>query len=267
MSRTSVVDKSALVTGASSGIGRAIAIELARRGAHVVLVARRRERLDEVLSQIVALGRTGEIHVADLSQKSDRARLIERYLTAPSIDILVNNAGIGANGRFAEMDPQRIDAMFAVNVAAPMELSHAFARAARKRRSGAILNVASVAAATPTPFHALYASTKALFSSFSHAVLPELARSGIVVACLWPGLTDTEFFTAGRYNLKSRVYRGQRMNPEETAVIAVDGLLRGTERIIPGWSAKIAAFLAGMTPLRIAARIAGKVMSTDENPP
>jgi short-subunit dehydrogenase len=177
----------ALITGASSGIGADLAREFHRAGHALVLVARRRDRLDALAAE---LGSTARALVADLADPNAPARL---FAEIGPVDVLVNNAGFGAAGRFAKLDLATQQRMIQVNISALTALTHLFLAPMRARGYGRVLNIASTAAFQPLPGLAVYAATKAYVMSLSESLWAELEGSGVTVTCLCPGATDTEF--------------------------------------------------------------------------
>jgi short-subunit dehydrogenase len=192
----------ALVTGASSGIGTALARELAQHGHNLVLTARRVAPMEALAAQLRALGAVATVIPADLSKPGAAVTLAhdiaERGL---DIDILVNNAGLGALGRFDRMDPGRIGDMLQINIVALTELTRLLLPAMVARGHGRIMLVSSVAGFQPGPRMAVYFATKAYVTSLGEALAYELRRTGVSVTVLCPGATDTEFFVvAGAVN-------------------------------------------------------------------
>ncbi|NNE74145.1 MAG: SDR family oxidoreductase [Acidimicrobiales bacterium] len=185
----------ALVTGASSGIGLAMAQQLAERSTHLVVVARDQERLDALAVDVMTAHDVQvEVLVADLADPADLDRVAARVSAVERpIDLLVNNAGIGFDGPFADLDYAGEATVVAVNVVALHRLCHAAAQAMRDRGGGTVLNVSSVAAELVGPGSATYNATKAFVNSFSQSLAVDLADSGVVVSCLMPGMTRTEF--------------------------------------------------------------------------
>jgi len=181
----------ALVTGASTGIGREAAKQLAKRGVSLVLVARDGERLEQLASEVLV---PVEIIVADLTQPVDLERVANRLEDhdAP-IDLLVNNAGKGAGERFVEADIEELASVVSLNVVALQRLAHAAAGAMAKRGYGAILNVSSVAGFWAGPGSVTYSATKAFVTNFSRSLRLEMAARNVSVTALCPGLTRTEF--------------------------------------------------------------------------
>lgn len=242
----------ALVTGASSGLGADMARELARRGVGLVLVARRRERLEEVAAELQRdHGVEVEVEVCDLS-RSSAARDLHAALRARDrrIDILVNNAGFAAHGSFLEQSLDRLDEMVQVNVTSLLDLTHRFGRDMAERGSGWILQVASVVGIVPTPSHSVYSGTKAFVVHFSSSVSWELGEKGVHVCALCPGVTHTEFFeVAGQ---KPTLYmRIAGMRSEDVARIGVRSLLRRRHRVIAGWRNWLTVYAVRLLPHRV----------------
>ena len=190
----------ALVTGASSGIGRAIAVQLAADGSDLIVVARRRDKLDELAQELrAAHGVTVDVVVADVTDPEQLAALEDRLRTgSPSVDLLVNNAGAGGQGAFAELPLERHESQIRLNVLAPVRLTHAALGPMLARGRGGVLNVSSIAGLQPMPYVTTYAATKAYLSSFSHALHEEVRGHGVVVTNLLPGFTRTEFHDAAQ---------------------------------------------------------------------
>ena len=241
----------ALITGASSGIGREIARELAKRGVRLVISGRNYEALKELHDEIGE--RRVKIIPADLSKPEECYRL---YCEAKKydIDILVNNAGFGLFGKFAETDLEREINMISVNVTAVHILQKLFLKDFRKRDRGYILNVASSAGFMPGPYMATYYSTKNYVVRLTEAVSSELKNEGskVSVSVFCPGPVDTNFNdTAGvSFALKG-------ISAEYAAKCAVKGMFAGKTLIIPTLKMKIADYGAGFVPPMLLAKIAG----------
>ncbi|WP_062289243.1 SDR family NAD(P)-dependent oxidoreductase [Demequina phytophila] len=189
----------ALITGASSGLGAELAAQLASRGLHVALVARRADRLEELAARLRAdHGVDAFVLAEDLSRRG-AAIAVHTAMTGAGIavDVLVNNAGLGTSGDVIDTDPARIDDLLQVNIAALTGLSRLFAADMAAAGAGAILNIASVAAAIPAPHMAVYSASKAYVASFSQALAVELEGTGVRVVTALPGTTATEFAEAG----------------------------------------------------------------------
>jgi short-subunit dehydrogenase len=232
----------ALVTGASAGIGAEIARELARRGHGLILVARRKDRLDELASELKAShGVRAETLGCDLSKPASRDRLAGRVSALElDVEILVNNAGFATGGPFAKSDPARELDQIRVLVEAPVALTSAFLPAMVKRRRGGILNVASTAGMQPLPYSAGYSAAKAYMLTFSEALHQELRGSGVAVTALAPGPVDTEFWdqagwqvTGGR-SFESAFPSQTKPSARDVARAGVSGLASGSRVVVPG---------------------------------
>jgi hypothetical protein len=184
-----------LITGASSGIGEAFARALASRGASLVLVARRRDRLDALAQELKkAHGVTVTAITQDLSSPAVGAELAAAVAAAGlHLTGIINNAGFGTFGEFIEEDPERLAQEIAVDINAPVQISSAFLPDMVKEGGGFLINVASMAAYTPTPRMAVYGAAKAFVLSFTESVWAETRASGVTVFALSPGATSTEF--------------------------------------------------------------------------
>jgi hypothetical protein len=239
----------ALVTGASSGIGECIARRLAEKGVHLVLVARRGARLEDLAAELRG-GRNVEVETitADLTDESDCTR-VEARLAAPDrpIDLLVNNAGGGRLEMFPEgaaSDPER---MIRLNVSAVARLTAAVLPGMRRRRCGTILNVSSGAAFQPSPFAAVYGASKAFVTSFSEAIREENRPYGIRVTVVCPGFTRTELPHRTGFDV-DRVPRALWMTADEVARQAVAAAARGRGVHVPGILNKLGAFMGRYAP-------------------
>ncbi len=185
----------ALVTGASSGIGAVYADRLARAGHDLILVARNRQRLEALAKRITDdTGRSVEIVTADLTDKQDLARVETVLRTDASITLLVNNAGVGAAAPLLNSDVDAMDALLAINVNAPMRLAYAAAPGFVARGGGTIINIASIVAVGPEILNGVYGGSKAFVLAFSQSLHHELADKGVRVQAVLPGATATEFW-------------------------------------------------------------------------
>ncbi len=186
--------RTALITGASSGIGAEYARQLAERGYNLVLVARREAQLTALAQELHAANRIEvEVLPADLSLRDDVDRVVERIQNLPDLALLINNAGFGTVGRFAVKDPQSQVDMAELHVVTTTRLTRAALPNMLARSCGGIINVSSVAAYLPAPGNAMYASTKAWMITFSQALAREVEGTDVRVQCLLPGYTYTEF--------------------------------------------------------------------------
>jgi uncharacterized protein len=249
--------ETALVTGASSGIGEDLARLLAAGGRNVVLLARSVDKLQALAGQLSAAhGVEATVLAADLSD-SGAASQVVRTLTARgiAIDILVNNAGFGTAGSFARDDPQRQLDMLQVNVVALTALTRAFLPGMLERKRGRILNVASTAAFQPGPFMTVYYASKAYVLSFSEALSEETAGSGVTVTCLCPGPTHTGFQDRAQMH-KSRLFNMTRpMHSSDVAQAGYDAMLAGRRLVITGLMNKVVAQSIRITPRAIALKV------------
>jgi uncharacterized protein len=237
----------ALVTGASSGIGEALARRLAEEGVRLVVVARSADRLGQLAGQVPV---DVEVLPADLADASDLARVEGRlHETARPVDLVVNNAGFGANGDFLDVDPTVNDDMLAVNVTAVMRLTRAALPAMVERGHGSVMNVSSIASLQPSPGLSLYAATKAFVTTFGESLHGELAGTGVTVTTVLPGLTRTGFQTrAGyaddRHDLPDFAWQ----DPEAVAAEALAAAAKGRATVVTGLPNKILTAAVGPVP-------------------
>jgi uncharacterized protein len=251
----------ALVTGATSGIGLELATLLARDRRDVVLVARRRERLDAV-----ARGLAEEFGVRATALEVDLARPdapaeIVRELEARGIEVefLVNNAGFGIHGRFSDADPERLVEMIQVNATSLTSLTRLLLPDMLERRRGRILNVASTAAFQPGPLMAVYFATKAYVLSFSEALGNELDGTGVTATVLCPGPTITEFQKQAGIE-DAPLFSGPLVQDAATVALAgYRGMLRGKRIVIPGAGNNVLVQALRVTPRRLATAIARRI--------
>lgn len=227
----------ALITGASAGLGVDFARQLNASGARLVLVARRKERLDELAAE---LGNARALSL-DLSAADAAVRLLADLAAHDEhVDLLVNNAGFGLMGEFAKLDGAKQRQMIDLNCGVLTELSHAVLPGMLERGRGGILNVASTAAFQPGPYSAVYYATKAYVLSFTEALHEELSGSGIHVTALCPGPTRTEFFDAAGYTGASKLEKFAMASAPVVAA-GLAGLERNDPVVIPGTVNKIGA--------------------------
>ncbi|MHB1139915.1 MAG: SDR family NAD(P)-dependent oxidoreductase [Microthrixaceae bacterium] len=244
----------ALVTGASSGIGEAIARSLAAEGTDLVVVARDRARLDGLAEELRREhGVTVEVLDADLSAPVSRAAVEKRLVSADRpVDLLVNNAGFGTTGAFATLPIGREEQEVQVNVLAVMRLTSAALGPMLERGRGTVVNVSSMAGLYPTPNTATYGATKAFVSSFSAALHEELAGSGVTVTAVLPGFTRTEFQDRANWTEQASVPEAAWLSAEDVAAEALDAAAAGRPRVVPGSRYRVVA--AVTAPLSPAAR-------------
>ena len=254
----------ALITGASSGIGEVFARKLAARGRNVLLVARSEDKLITLCNE---LGRSNSIraqYVAlDLSKREAAKTLFgESAQRGLTVDMLINNAGFGSMGEFGKLDLERELNMIDLNIKSLLELTHRFLQPMIERKQGTIINVASTASFQAVPFMATYAATKAFVLSFSEALWEENRAQGIKVMALCPGVTETNFFEAARgHKPPARVSQ----TPEEVVDTAMRGLARGRSHIISGWTNFLMTQSERLAPRSLITRVAGRMMRSQSS--
>jgi uncharacterized protein len=251
----------ALVTGASSGIGEELARQLAARGTALALVARSADKLGELADELrTAHGVDVELLAADLTDETELTMVEQRVRRADApIDLLVNNAGVGQVGEFAELPVDGATTQIALNVLAPLRLTHA-ALPGLRERAGAILNVSSIAANQPVPRMATYAATKAFLTSWSGALFEELRGSGVHVTVLAPGFTRTPFVDAADAEAEaSRIPSFIWSTAEEVACAGLDGVEKGRAVVTPGPLYALGAGVSQLTPTPVVRRVVGEV--------
>lgn len=184
----------ALITGASTGIGAVYADRLARRGYDLILVARNEDRLSESAARLKSTGRRVEIIVADLTNKEDVQRVAERLRTDPTITALVNNAGLGSARKLLDEKIDDLESMIYLNVTALTRLALAALPAFISRKNGLLINIASVVALAPDLLNGTYSGTKAYVVNFTQALKNELQGTGVTIQAVLPGATATPFW-------------------------------------------------------------------------
>lgn len=252
---------SALITGASAGIGREFARQLAGRAGSLVLIARRIDRLEELRAELTKTDPNLNIHcrAVDLSQHNEVEELC-RWLEQEKIvvDFLVNNAGLGDRGPFVTAESERLRQMMAVNMVALTTLTRALLPALIESKRGAVLNVSSIAGFLPLRKLAVYAATKAYVTSFSEALRAEMRDAGVTVSALCPGPVATEFSevaqrSTGKQDKASPEFL--RVSVEEVVRAGLGGIERDKAIVIPGVVMKIAMLLVRLTPRAILRRV------------
>ena len=244
-----------LITGASAGLGAEFARQCAARGERVVLVARRKERLEELAEQIGG----AEIIVADLSEPGAGTKVVAEAMTRDLwIRTLINNAGFGLIGKFEELSLARQLEMIDLNVRALTNLTYVVLNDMRLRGEGAILNVASTAAFQPGPKMAVYFATKAFVLSLTEALHEELKPHGIKVSCLCPGPTRTEFGEVAGFG-GNGLFDHVAMNAKEVVRAGLKGLDKNRAVVVTGWMNKIVAASTRFAPRPVVRKIAGSI--------
>ncbi|WP_186447030.1 SDR family NAD(P)-dependent oxidoreductase [Mycolicibacterium porcinum] len=260
---TPTTESAALVTGASSGIGRAIAVELATAGHNLVLVARRRDRLEILADELRhRYGVQVDIGLCDLSDDADLDRLIDRLLTSGMhLNVLILCAGFGMVGPYLEHDEARLRIMLRTNIESTMSLARALMPAMAERRQGAVLLVSSMAGNQPSPSFAPYAATKAAISSLGEALHHELRSTGVTVSVLAPAHVATEFAdVADATAQQDRQPAFMTATPEQCAKSAIRALHSGKRKVTPLPQAVVLAWVASHLPRPIWFRLCGLMM-------
>lgn len=247
----------ALITGASGGIGEALAHRFAQGGYDVVLVARTESKLQALAQELSHKhGIQAQVLVYDLADPASPPQLVEQ-LTALGItvDVLVNNAGFATYGPFAELDLDRELRMLQVNIVTLTHLTRLLLPGMISRRHGRMLNVASTAAFMPGPLMAVYYASKAFVLSFSEALNNELQGSGVTVTALCPGPTSTGFQARAQMEQSRLVSGRQIMDVETVAQAGYEGLLRSRPVVIPGLMNRVQILLSRLLPRSIVPQI------------
>ena len=251
-----------VITGASSGIGADMARQLAERGYNLTIVARRRERLEELADELrEAHDIKVDVETCDLGSPQARGRLVKKLQEGEREVVgLCNNAGFGILGNFLDHDLEEETNVVKLNVDAVHELTGGFLPRMVEQGAGAVLNVASTAAFQPLPGFATYAASKAFVHSFSEAIHSELSGSGVSVTSLCPGFTRTEFDqAAGAEDAASRLPGFTWMESEDVARQAIEGMLAGRRTVVPGLINKVVSTSGRYTPRTVLLPLIGRV--------
>jgi hypothetical protein len=256
--------QTALITGASAGLGREYARLFAKDGHDLVLVARRRERLDELARELAAAqGTTCMVIAADLAAPSAGQQVADQVQSAGrSIDFLVNNAGFGRRGPFAQSDVRLQLEMIDVNMRALVELTRLFLPGMLERKQGRVLNIASIAGFVPGPFMATYYASKAFVVSFTEALAQELRGTGVTATASCPGPTATEFADVAGSG-KSNLFRRPVADAASVARHGYRAMLAGTVVAIPGLKNKLSVQSVRIAPRAVVRAIAAKLNSVE----
>ena len=246
----------ALITGASSGLGAEFAKLFAADGCDLVLIARRKERLERLAKELQAKHPIQVFVLAEDLSRPETPQRVFQDLNANEIEIetMVNCAGFGLVGTVVELSLQKQLDTVEINIATLTKLTRLFLPSMLERRSGAVLNVASTAAFQPGPNMAVYYATKAYVLSFTEALAFELRGTGVKVSCVCPGPTATEFGAASG-TANSRLLRLAMLNPTKVARQAYRGLKKGKPLVVPGLRHKLARLVVPLLPRRVVQRI------------
>lgn len=251
----------AIVTGASSGIGYEMADILATKGYPLILVARRKDRLEALKNKLTDTYNI-DVQVVAMDLSSPEAANVLHDTTVKAgwdVEILINNAGFGMQSHFFHQSMSRMAEMVQLNIIALTQLTHLYALDFVKRGGGKILQVASSASFVPTPYLSSYAATKSYVRHFSDGLGHELRGTKVSLTTLYPGFTATEFGQVAEAEVPWMVQATQT-NAREVAEAGIKGMLNGKKRVIPGWFNKLSAWSAGILPRNLMVFITGNLM-------
>jgi len=252
----------ALITGASKGIGKAFAIECAKRGFNVLLVARSEQSLKELAQQLSEQYKIqADFFATDLSLPGSAQNVYNWCIKKNyAVNILVNNAGYGLSGSLENYNGDEYINMMQVNMMVPVYLIQLFLPMLHQQPRSYILNIASTAAYQAVPYLSVYSATKAFILSYSRAIRQELKNTGISVTCISPGATDTDFTVRAKIGEKGlKAAEKFNMSPEAVAKIAIRSMLAGKAEVITGFINKLGAFMVWLLPKNLVERTAMKI--------
>jgi hypothetical protein len=249
----------AVVTGATSGIGRSFAAALAARGYDLLVTGRRREHIEAAAAEIRSIhGVAVDVRILELTDRDAMRGFVREVASREHVAVLVNNAGYGRSSPFHEDDVEAEAGMVTVHVETTLRLTHAVIPAMRRRGGGWIINVSSLASYLPLPRGAVYASTKAWMVGFSESIALELAGSGVRCQALLPGFTRTDFHRSPQYGNLDRRNRGlvRWMEPDEVVSASLRAIERGRRIVcIPGAVNRVVAAAVRLIPRRVLYRL------------
>ncbi len=252
----------ALITGASKGIGKAIAEELAKRKYNLLLIARSNDLLEKIAKDISGAYKVDvDFFAIDLSS-ADAAKKIFEWCNEKkyNIDILVNNAGYGLSGLFEKYTPEENTNMMQLNMLAPVQLCQYFLPMLKQHKKSFILNIASSAAYQAVPYLSVYAATKSFILSYSRGLRQELKNTSVSVTAISPGSTDTDFVVRAQIGEKGlKTASKVNMSAEAVAAIAVKSMFAGKAEVITGFINKLGAFMVWLMPKGLVEKTAMKI--------
>jgi short-subunit dehydrogenase len=240
----------AIVTGASSGIGNALALELVRNGAAVIALARREDRLRQLADKVAAMDRTIEIVAGDISDPETRKQVLDVAQSKfGGLDILVNNAGIGATGLFEDSNPERLRRVMEVNFFSLVEMTRSALPMLKRGEKPIVVNVSSILGHRGVPHNSEYCASKFAVQGFSEAIRAELTKSGIDVLVVSPGTTETEFFDKVIENTSEPNWpKHKAVSAEHVAAQIVRAMRQGRHEIIPYRWGRVLCWLNRLSP-------------------
>lgn len=253
----------ALITGASSGIGKAFAYELAKKGLNLVLTARSEDKLSEIVTDLKSKYKIDVLYLtADLSNPNSSQRIYDELTQKKiRIDLLINNAGFGKWNNFLDEDIQTYEQMIQLNVSSLVKLCQLFIPNMLKNKNGGIINIASTGALQPCPYIAVYCASKAFVLNFSESLYGEYLDKGIIVTGICPGNTITNFQETANANTKGMSY----VSPEEVAKKSIDALLNKKNNKIIGLGNQFQALLPRLLPRKMIIKIVKNMMNKKVN--
>ena len=255
MAKFDLTGRRAIITGASSGIGRALAIELARKGVDLVLLARRADRLEEVAAEVAKLNRRAICIAGDVTDPQARERALDAARDQlGGLDILINNAGIAAHGRFADASPGRLRPIFEVNFFAPVEFIRAAIPLLREGHDPLIVNIGSILGDRGVPHKSEYCASKFALHGFSESIRPEFARLGIDVLLAVPGPTESEHFDTLLEDQGLPWPEPERLPADQVARRIVEEMETGRDEFVVGFRSRLWLLLNRFFP-RVVDRI------------
>ncbi len=259
---TNFANKTVLLTGASGGIGLEMARVLGREGARLVLIARSVDRLEAVANEIRSMPGAGAVETisADLTRAGACDEIYRKAAGLGNIDVLINNAGVGEYGVFAEQDAGAVEQLLQLNINALTRLTRLVLPSMIARRSGRVVNIASMAGFQPFPYMTVYAASKAYVIDFSFGLYEELRGSGVGVTCICPGTTRTGFFDRGGFDHRRGEFLGMGANAADVAHECVRAIAAGKRLFVPGFNNRMASVFQRLLPARFLARMLGKFM-------
>ncbi len=248
--RRDIAESRIMITGASQGIGRALAILAAERGAKVLAAARNAELLDELAQEVRSKGGTLHTVQADVTSADDRKKMVDAAKEHfGGLDVLVNNAGIGATGHFADVSPDRLRKIMEVNVFGLTEMTRAFLPLLREGNKAAIVNISSIAGKRGIPARSEYSASKFAVQGFSEALRPEVAKDGIDVLVVCPGLTQTNFSkNMLEQKAKLNLDHERGMTAEQVAAKTLQCIERGKNEITLTFKGKLICWVNRFIP-------------------
>ncbi len=248
----------AVVTGASSGIGRALALEMAKRGWEPLLVARRAEKLDEVAKAVRDAGGKPHVLPIDVCAPDAPEKMLARAESLGTPVVLANNAGFGLYGRFIDIPREKLRSMMDLNIRALVEATHAFVPGFLERKKGHVLNIASTAGLQCGPYNQVYAATKSFVILFTEGLAVELRGTGASATVLCPGPTESEFYEIGDYaKMALAPSKAFYMSAEDVARIGVRAMVKKKAFAIAGMQNALGALGSKLGPRAIVARSTG----------